>query len=176
MKLAMARGSLEDAQALIGTEIARLAGADPVNAAMIRHQVEAFEWAFPPGTAAGQSGHPALRAPSSMYMTFGMPAYWSAGAPPIADLTLAPLAFGTVPAPGSAMMATATSVEFHEPMYEGDRISSVWRLTGVTPKTLGIGTGAFLNFEITYEKSDGTLVAVERTSVFRYDPANSDPA
>jgi hypothetical protein len=169
MKLAMAQGSLQDAQALVGTEIARLSGADPVNAPMIRHQLEAYEWDYPPAGSAEQ----AARAPRSMYMTFGMPAYWSAGAAPIADLTLAPLAFGVVPAPGSAMMATATSVEFHEPMYDGDRISSVWRLVGVVPKTLGIGSGEFLNFEITYEKADGAVVAIEHTSVFRYDPAES---
>jgi acyl dehydratase len=174
IELAMAKGTLEDAEALLGSEIAVLDGADPVNAPMIRHHLEAYEWDFPPAAdeeAARSAGYRTVCAPSAMFMTFGMPAYWAPGCPPIAPLTVAPLAFGQVPAPGSAMLATGTSVEFHEPMYVGDRLRATWRLTGVTPKRLSIGDGVFLDFEITYRKQDGSVVAIERTSAFRYEPA-----
>lgn len=163
----MAAGTLADARALVGQQIAVLEGADPVNAPMIRHHLEAYEWDWPPAAAC---------APSAMFMTFGMPAYWAPGDPPIAPLTLAPLAFGRVPAPGSAMLATGTSVEFGAPMYLGDRLRATWILTGVTPKRLAIGDGVFLDFEITYRKQDESVVAIERTSVFRYDPADAGSA
>jgi acyl dehydratase len=181
IELAMAAGTLDDALALVGSQIAVLDAADPVNAPMIRHHLEAYEWDFPPGAdeaAARASGYAAVCAPAAMFMTFAMPVYWAPDGPPISPLTLAPLAFGRVPAPGSTMLATGTSVEFHEPMYVGDRLRAIWRLVGVTPKQLSIGDGVFLDFEITYRKQDGPLqdgpvVAIERTSVFRYDPAPS---
>ena len=170
----MAPGTLADARALVGTTIAVLEGADPVDPAMIRHHLEAFEWDYGPAAdenAARAAGYRTRLAPAAMYMTFGMPSYWAPGAPTIAPLTLAPLAFGRVPAPGSAMLATGTSVEFHEPMYVGDRLTATWVLAAVTPKRLAIGDGVFLDFEITYRNQDGAAVAVERTSTFRYDPA-----
>jgi len=176
IELTMAKGSLADAEALVGAEIAVLDGADPVNAPMIRHHLEAYEWDFPPAAddaAARAAGYRTVCAPSAMFMTFGMPAYWTPGGQPIAPLALAPFAFGQVPAPGSAMLATGTSVEFHDPMYVGDRLRATWRLVGVTPKRLSIGEGVFLDFEITYRKQDGSVVAVERTSAFRYDPAET---
>lgn len=179
IELTMVPGTLQDAEALVGTEIAVLDGADPVNAPMIRHHLEVYEWDFPPATdeaAARATGYLTVCAPSAMFMTFGMPAYWTPAGPPIGPLTLAPLPFGQVPAPGSAMLATGTSVEFHEPMYAGDRLQATWRLTGVTPKRLSIGDGVFLDFEITYRKQDGSVVAIEQTSAFRYDPAGPGTA
>jgi acyl dehydratase len=179
IELAMAPGTLADARALVGSEIAVLEGADPVSEPMIRHHLEAYEWDFPPAAdqaAARAAGYRGICAPAAMFMTFGMPAYWVPGGPPIRPLALAPLAFGLVPAPGRAMLATGTSVEFREPLYVGDRLRATWRLMSVTPKRLSIGDGVFLDFEITYRKQDESVVAIERTSAFRYDPAGTDPA
>lgn len=161
IELGMAYGTWADAEKLVGTVIATQTGADAVNRPMIRHQREAFEWV----------GGDADEAPASMYITFGMPAYWSPGDEPIADNTLAPLAFRVVPCPGSAMIATEVSVAFHEPMRAGDVLTSVWKLTRLTRKQLRIGDGAFLEFEITYSNQRGEVVAVEQTTTFRYDPA-----
>ncbi|HVW43953.1 MAG TPA: MaoC family dehydratase N-terminal domain-containing protein [Amycolatopsis sp.] len=170
---AMAHGTWEDAERLVGTVIAELSGADAVNDAMVRHQLEALEWDSPVFTdddAARAAGYDGRIAPFSMYLTFGMPAYWKPGMPSLPPNSLAPFAFGAVPAPGSAMLATQTSVEFHDPMRPGDRLSATWRLTGVTRKRLSLGDGGFLDFEVAYRNQDGALVALERTSVFRYDP------
>lgn len=173
-ELAMAQGTWEDAERLVGTVIAELSGADAVNDAMIRHQLEALEWdspVFVDDESARRNGFGRRVAPFSMYMTFGMPAYWGPGRPGLRRNALAPFPFGAVPCPGSAMLATETSVEFHTPMSPGDQLSSVWRLAAVTRKQLSIGDGAFLDFEITYRNQRGDLVAVEHTSAFRYDPA-----
>lgn len=100
IELTMVPGTLQDAEALVGTEIAVLDGADPVNAPMIRHHLEVYEWDFPPATdeaAARATGYLTVCAPSAMFMTFGMPAYWTPAGPPIGPLTLAPLPFGQVP-------------------------------------------------------------------------------
>lgn len=174
MAMQMAEGTWEDAEALVGGVLAELVGADPVNDVMVRHQLEALEWdepLFRDDEAARAAGLGGRIAPFSMYMTFGMPAYWRAGDQPLRPDLVAPFAFGRVPAPGSAMMATGTSVDFGVPMRPGDRLSSVWRLTGVTRKSLKVGDGAFLEFEVTYRNQDADIVALERTSVFRYEPA-----
>jgi hypothetical protein len=161
-------GTWADAEALVGTVIAESVGADPVNAPMVRHYLESLEWDSRAWNRPVREERQA--APFATYMTFGMPAYWSPGDPHLPDQSLAPFPFGRVPAPGSAMLATRTDVEFHERMHAGDRLVVVWKLVGVTRKRLALGDGAFLDFEATYRTQDGTLVAVERTSAFRYEP------
>jgi acyl dehydratase len=179
MRMEMAQGTWEDAERLIGSVIAEITGADEVNDPMIRHQLEALEWDRPVSTddeAARAAGYPGRTAPVSMYMTFGMASYWAPGESPMAANVLAPLAFGRVPGPAAAMLATGTDVEFGVPMRPGDRLTSTWRLVGVTRKRLKIGDGAFLDFEITYRNQRGETVAVERTSTFRYDPLQDGSA
>jgi acyl dehydratase len=176
MRMEMAHGSWEDAEKLVGTVIAVITGADEVNVPMMRHQLEVLEWDRPVSTddgAARAAGYPGRVAPFSMYMTFGMAAYWQPGQPPMGENLLAPMAFAKVPAPASAMLATGTEVEFVTPMQPGDRLTSTWLLTDVTRKRLRIGDGAFLNFEITYRNQRDEVVVVERTSAFRYDPDES---
>ena len=158
--LGMANGTWEDAEQLVGTVIAEHIGADAVNTPMIRHYLEAFEWDGP-----GLEG-----APASMYITFGMPAYWQPGDSTLPENTLAPLAFRLVPCPGSAMIGTEVSVRFHAPIQVGDILRSTWMLTKLVRKRLKIGDGAFLDFEVRYVNQRDELVALESTTVFRYDP------
>ena len=175
----MAFGTWADAERLVGAVVAELDGADPVNTPMIRHQLEVFEWdaaEYLDDDYARRVGLPGSIAPGSMYLTFALPTYWSPGDAPIAPNTLAPLAFRSVPCPGSAMIATEVSIAFHVPMRPGDRIHSTWVLASLTRKTLSLGPGAFLGFEITYRNQDGELVAVENTSVFRYEPIDNGAA
>jgi hypothetical protein len=159
-------GSWADAEALVGTVIAEQAGADPVNVPMVRQFLESLEWDSP---AAAEG-----IAPFSMYMTFGMPAYWQPGDPPLPEHSIAPFPFGRVPAPGSAILATGTDVEFYEPMRTGDRIVTTWRLTGVTRKRLRLGDGAFMEFETVYRNQNQETVSIERTTVFRYEPDETE--
>lgn len=165
-------GTWEDAESLVGTVIAEQVGADPVNAPMVRQYLESLEWDSAAWNDPGDGLAP--MAPSAMYMTFGMPAYWGPGDPPLPDGSLAPFPFGRVPAPGSTMMATQTDVTFAAPLRDGDRLHATWRLVGVTRKTLAIGDGAFLDFETTYRNQADEVVAVERTSTFRYEPVTPD--
>lgn len=170
-------GTWEDAEAMVGQEFAHQTGVDPVNRAMIRRQLEALEWDCPlfyDDDVAQDAGWPGMVAPYSMYMTFAMPAYWEPGGPAIDHPVIPPFPYGAVPAPGTSMMATDTAVEFHAPMRPGDLISSTWKLTDVTRKTTRVGDGAFMTFEVTYRNQDGDTVAVDRTTVFRYDPGPTD--
>lgn len=167
--------SWEETERLVGREIAHHVGADPVNRPMVRHVLEALEWDCPiyrDDLAAENAGWPGVVAPWSTYITFGMPAYWQPGGPPIRHPTMAPLPYTKLPAPGSAMIATSCEVEFHSPMRPGDVISSRWTLTDVVRKHLSLGDGAFMTFEAKYHKQDGSLVAIDRTTVFRYEPGS----
>jgi hypothetical protein len=170
-------GTWEDAEALVGSVIAIQVGADPVNEPMVRQYLESLEWDSPawnlaPSGAEAPASTP--RAPFAMYMTFGMPAYWSPGDPHLPDQSLAPFPFGRVPAPGTDMLATGTDVEFRDPMLVGDLLTVTWRLVGVARKKLKIGNGGFLDFEATYRNQRNGVVAVQRTSVFRYTPEALD--
>lgn len=173
MSMKMAMGSWEDAERMVGQVIAVITGADEVNDPMIRHQLEVLEWDRPECTddsSAQSAGYPGRVAPFSMYMTFGMAPYWEPTQPPMEGNVLAPMAFGKVPGPASSMMATGTEVEFHSPMRPGDRLTSTWVLAAVTRKTLKVGDGAFLDFQVTYRNQRDEVVAIEKTSAFRYDP------
>lgn len=166
IELGMSYGTWADAENAVGTVVAEIEGADTVERSMVRHYLESLEWDDP-----GFLDADGVIAPASMYLTFGMAPYWSPGDPPLRENSLAPLAFGRVPCPGSAMLATEISTEFFEPMREGDRLRSEWVLAKLTRKTLALGDGAFLEFEVTYRNQREQVVAVERTTAFRYEPA-----
>ncbi|GAB5018524.1 hypothetical protein JHV675_15070 [Mycobacterium avium subsp. hominissuis] len=171
--MALRYGPWEAAEALVGKVIAEQQGADPVNSAMVRHLLESLEWDFAPAldaAAARSVGYAGAVAPRSSYLTFAMPAYWQPGDEPLQEGTIAPFPFGEVPCPGSGIMATGTSVEFHAPLLHGDVVQSIWVLKSLVRKTLTIGDGAFLEFEITYRNQRGAVIAVESTTVFRYQP------
>ena len=68
------------------------------------------------------------------------------------------------------MMSTRIELVFERPLRPGDLLHSEYRVTAVTPKRTKIGTGHFVDFEVSLLDEDGELVAVERSSVYRYDP------
>jgi hypothetical protein len=46
----------------------------------------------------------------------------------------------------------------------------------VTPKRTSVGDGHFIDFEVSLTDQQGDLVAVERSSVYRYDPHDAPAA
>ncbi len=179
VKLDLTPGTWEQAEAVVGKEFSHQVGADPVNQPMIRQQLEALEWDCPlfyDDEIARQAGFEGAIAPFAMYMTFAMPAYWSPGDPPIAHPVIPPFTFGEIPAPGTEMMATDMEVEFQTPMMRGDVIESTRKLAELTRKRTKLGDGAFLVFETTYTNQRGEVVALERMTVYRYEPGEEPPS
>jgi acyl dehydratase len=181
--LSLTPGTWEDAFALVGQEVLRLTGPDEVTVADIRRRLEVLAWDCPlhyDDATARAHGHPAVVAPATMLMTWVMPPYWKPGDPQPAlgdPVLVPPLAGCIIPAPGTAIFATANSTEYREPVYPGDRITGVAVLTDVKRKRLSVGDGAFLPVETTYTKQTGEVVGVELMTFFRYTPvAEEAPA
>lgn len=64
---------------------------------------------------------------------------------------------------------TDNTLEFHEPVRPGDRISHRQVLRSVSPvKTTKVGAGRFWVIDVEYHNQDGVLVGVERYTGFGY--------
>src|SRR5262245_17993777 len=106
LEFSLAPGTWEDADAAIGTELARFTGADQVTLADIRRRLEVLAWDCPlhyDDEAARGQGYRGVVAPATMLMTWATPAYWEPGnpRPQLDDPALVPpLAVTRVPAPG----------------------------------------------------------------------------
>jgi acyl dehydratase len=167
-------GSWEDTEALVGTELARFEGPDPVSRGDIRRRLEVLAWDCPlhyDAEIARGHGYRDVVAPATMLMTWAMPAYWSPGDPrPELDdpVLIPPFPACRIPAPGPHLFATSSETEYFEPVYPGDRISARSVLHSVVRKRLSVGDGAFLAVKTTYTKETGEVVGVETTTFFRY--------
>lgn len=148
--------------------VAVTAGAEAVSVAAIRRFVEAHEMADP---RFSDPVDPV--APWAMLSSFSMPAYWRPGDPTLADGVLPPLPWEACNVPAAESMTNRMEFEYHEPLRPGDIVTTEYRVTGVTPKTTRVGEGNFVDFELTFLRQDGTLIAIERCSVFRYFPSVS---
>jgi acyl dehydratase len=151
-------------------------GAEPLDESSVRRFTEAHDLASPAyddDEAARGLGFPGRIAPWSMALMATLPAYWAPGDPfPDADV-LPPFAWDCVDLPGTAMMSNRVELVFERPLRHGERLHSEYRVTSVTPKRTRIGAGHFVEFEVSILDEDDQVVAVERSSLFRYDP---DPA
>ncbi|MBI5104859.1 MAG: MaoC family dehydratase N-terminal domain-containing protein [Solirubrobacterales bacterium] len=176
----LAQGTWEQAEALVGTTIAALEGADPVSAADIRRKLEVIGLDCPlhtdPDVARGL-GHPDVVSPVSMVRVWAMPAYWRPGAPRVgAELMTTPLPAASVPGEGDTMIATSVRMEHRRPLHPGDRVTATAVLKSVTRKTTRVGPGAFLVVETTYRNQRGEDVTVETVTLLRYQQQTAEPA
>lgn len=175
---AFAHGTWDDARAMIGEEIGRLEGADPVSLADIRRTLEAVGLDCPihyDESAAREAGYETVVAPVSMLRPAAMPAYWSPGDPPRGEEVMTtPLPAAAVPGIGDTMVAVSVKTEYLLPVHPGDRISAVATLESVTEKSARVGDGAFLVVLTTYSNETGANVALERTTLFRYAPKGGE--
>lgn len=180
LRLGLTPGSWDDAEACVGKVVACLTGPDEVNRADIRRRLEVLAWDCPlhyDDDIALQYGYDGIVAPTTMLMTWVLPAYWSPGdpIPTLDDPVLYPLiGVCRIPAPGEAIFGTSIDTEYHEPVYPGDRITATSVLTEMKRKTLSVGDGAFMTVTTTYAKQNGEVVGVERFVVFRYTPLSAD--
>jgi acyl dehydratase len=169
--------SWDEAEALIGTELGRFAGADEVTLGGIRRRLEVLAWDCPlhyDEAVAKAHGYRTVVSPASMYMTWAMPRYWEPGMPrPTSPqhryMPRLPMVMN-LPGEGDGLLDTDFEAEYHAPVYPGDRISAVSRIVGITRKRTSLGAGAFLVVESTFTNQTGAVVAVDRVTLFRYHP------
>lgn len=162
-----------DVHAAIGTVVARKVGAEPVSEVGIRRYVEAHEIDCPlfhDREAARAAGYDDIIAPWSMMLTMAMSAYWSPGDPPMKPNVLPPFAWDAVALEGGEMMTNKVELEYFSPLSLGDIVHSEYKITKVTPKRTSVGVGDFVDFEVSFRNQHGKLLAIERTSVYRYIP------
>jgi acyl dehydratase len=155
------------------TVVAKTVGAEEISLAAVRRYVEAHEMACPlysDADVAGEHGYAGVIAPASMLLTAAMPAYWSPGDEPLAPGVLPPFMWTKLGLPGTEMVTTSVDLEFHEPLRIGDRIETTYRIVRRTPKRTRVGDGVFVDFELEFRRQDGTVVAVEHTSIYAYTP------
>jgi acyl dehydratase len=155
------------------TVVGRTVGAEEVSASAIRRYVEAHEMTSPlysDAELARSLGYDGIIAPWSMLLTAAMPAYWEPGQPPLKPGVLPPFMWSSLDLPGTEMVTASVDLEFAVPLCIGDRITATYKVLRTTPKKTSVGEGFFIDFELEFHRQDGTLVAVERTSIYRYTP------
>lgn len=168
-------GSWEETEALLGKEVGRSVGPDPVEQGSIRRWLEPKEFACEIHTdaeTARAAGYEDIVAPASMVFTYGIAPYWQPGDKPAkiddeATQIQIPVIFD-VPAPCDKSFATSIEVEFFEPLYPGDVVSCTSKLVDIKHKELKVGKGAFLRQQDTYTKQNGDVVAVSYLDIFRF--------
>jgi len=166
--------AVEEATRWIGVETV-YDGVDEVTRSDIRRKLEVFCFDCPIFTsdaAAQAHGYRMATAPLAMIPLWALPAYWSPGDAPIFGPGLPEkdgTARSTMTLPWKNGLNASSEVEFFEPVYPGDRLTSIYKLVQVTPKNTRLGAGAFLTFETIISKQSGERVAVRRNTSFRYD-------
>lgn len=161
-------GSYEDALRMVGVRTEpRLAGT-AVSAARIQH----FAALVRDGNPAYWDNDFAVRvwgglvAPPALLMGLLIPPPWlPSGQPRPASIAL------RVPLPGTTFINAANDAEFLTPILEGDHLSVVEEVVSVSPeKTTQLGVGHFVETCESYQRYDGTLVAISRNTLFRFTP------
>lgn len=172
-------GTLDETRGWLGREMP-VESVDEVTRNDIRRKLEVFGFYCPlyyDEAIARAHGYRTIVAPAAMIRLWAMGPYWKPGDPP--PYPDEPEKQGTIhainiPAPGSEGVNVGSEWEYFEPLHPGDRISGVWKLSGVAPKRTRLGEGAFLTTESTYRKQTGEVVAVEINTVFRFT-RDADP-
>jgi hypothetical protein len=168
-------GSWEDCETYLGKEIGRAEGADAVELGSIRRWMESKEFDCPvhqDEQVAKAAGYDSVVAPANMIFTYGLPAHWQTGdkyEEPGDEPKQIPIpVIFDVPAPCNLSFASNIDVEYHAPMYVGDRLNRVSKLVSIKRKTLRVGDGAFMRQEDTYTNQRNEVVAIVNLDIFRF--------
>ena len=162
-------GTFQDALGMVGTRTeARYAGT-AVSAARIQHFASMVRDPNPSywdaDFARQQWG--GLIAPPALLMGWLIPPPWlPRDEPPTPSIAI------RVPLPGTTFINASNDVEFPATISEGDRLHVIEEVVSVSPeKTTRLGTGHFVETCDEYHRADGTLVAINRNTLFRFTPA-----
>lgn len=165
-------GTYEDALRMVGTRTAPRYAGTAVSAARIQHFAATVRDPNPSYWDAefAEEVWGGLIAPPAMLMGWLVPPPWL----PTTDPPTASIAI-RVPLPGTTMINATNDVEFPTTIIEGDRLHVVEEVVSVSPeKTTRVGTGHFVETRDEFHRADGTLVAINRNTLFRFTP--TDPA
>jgi uncharacterized protein len=79
-----------------------------------------------------------------------------------------------VPLPGTTFINASNDVELVTPILEGDRLNVVEEVVSVSPeKRTKVGIGHFVETCDSYHRDDGSLLATNRNTLFRFTPTES---
>lgn len=164
----LAFGTYEDALRMVGvTSEPRVAGT-VVSAARIQMFAATVQDGNPsywdPDFAARTWG--GLVAPPALLMGWLVPTPWQPdGQRPVGAIAL------RVPLPGTTIVNAANEAEFPVPILDGDRLTIVEEVVSVSPeKRSKLGVGHFIETLDTFTRQDGTVVATNRNTLFRFTP------
>ena len=110
-----------------------------------------------------------LVAPPALLMGWLTPLPWQPGGQsPAAAIAI------RVPLPGTTFINAANEAEFPLPIIEGDRLSVVEEVVSVSPeKQTKLGVGHYVETMDTFSRQDGSVVATNRNTMFRFTPVGS---
>ncbi|MCV7074299.1 MaoC family dehydratase N-terminal domain-containing protein, partial [Mycobacterium rufum] len=151
-------------------------GADSVTQNDIRRKLEVFTFSCPlhdDEAAAKAHGYLGVVAPVTMTPLWGLPPYWAPGQPSpylVDGQEMTGNITDTLALPFSRSVNVSSEWQYHTPLYLGDRLQGTTTIISVEQKRTRVGTGVFLQYESEYVKVSGELVALNRNTVFNYDP------
>ncbi len=112
-----------------------------------------------------------LLAPPALLMGWLIPPPWQ---PPRQETARPAGLVLRVPLPGTTFINAANDVEFLSPSSRAIVLTVVEELVSVSPeKTTRLGVGHFVQTLETYRRQDGTVVARNRNTLFRFTPATA---
>lgn len=166
-----AYGTYQDALRMVGTRTEPRYAGTAVSGARIQHFASMVRDANPAywDAAFAERVWGGLVAPPALLTGLLMPPPWvPTGQPPTASIAI------RVPLPGNAIINASNEAEYLTPILEGDRLSVVEEVASVSQeKTSRLGVGHFIETLETYCRTDETVVATIRNTLFRYTPADA---
>jgi hypothetical protein len=174
-------GTWEEMNSFLGKEISTSFGVDEVTKGDIRKWLEPKEFDCPlhyDEATAQKAGYKGIVAPCTMVIPYGVEPYWRPGdghdqpgdPPRVIPLPVLDI----VPGPYTLSFASDIEMEFHAPLYAGDRVTCTSRLVSITPKKLRVGKGVFLRQESIYRNQKDERIAVLYITIFRFAPIQAD--
>ena len=175
----------EDIQALFGKESQPETGVDDVSKEMIRHWCEAMEDGNPLYTDEGyaqKSKHGGIISPPQMVQAWSFGPLWPNGQeieyrhpellPKKEKLAPYEMAMRRLDQAGfTAVVVTRTTLEFHRPLFPGDRVTRRIKVADITPeKKTGLGSGHFLTMSFIYTNQKGELICNQSLTVLKFKP------
>jgi len=163
-------GSYEDALRMVGVRTEPRFAGTAVSAARIQHFASMVRDGNP-SYWDDEFAHRVwggLVAPPSMLMGWLIPPPWlPTGQPPVPSIAI------RVPLPGTTFINASNDAEFFTPIVAGDRLSVVEEVVAVSPeKRTRLGVGHFVETCDNFHRDDGTLMAINRNTLYRFTPEN----
>jgi uncharacterized protein len=164
----LAFGTYEDALEMVGVRTEPRYAGTAVSGARIQHFAAMVRDRNPSYWDADFAGRQwgGLIAPPALLMGWLIPPPWQpSGRPPTPSIAI------RVPLPGTTFINASNEVEFPTTIAEGDRLHVIEEVVSVSPqKRTRLGAGHFVETCDEFHREDGTLVAVNRNTLFRYTP------